>query len=109
MPNDNCFGDELKKRRLELGLSVKKLAKLSGVSRRWIGCAEENSNITVDVLKKLTRAMKMTSIRISPELSAAVSANPPDTNLLVIALDEIDKSAELGRRAATRLRDFSLG
>jgi transcriptional regulator with XRE-family HTH domain len=109
MLDDNCFGDELKNRRLELGLSVKKLAKLSGVSRRWIGCAEENSNITVDVLKKLMRTMKMTTIRISPELTAAVGANPQDAKVLLSALDELEQSNELSLRAAGKLRDFSVG
>ncbi len=109
MPNDNCFGDELRRRRLELGLSIKRLAKLSGVSRRWVVCAEENSNITMDVLKKLTRAMKMTTITISSDLSGAVGALPLDVDTLAVALEEIDRGNELTHRAAARIRDFNIG
>jgi len=109
MPNDNCFGTELKKRREELGLSVKRLAKLSSVSRRGIACAEENSNITVDVLKKLTRAMKMTSITIAPDLSGTIGQLPLDAETLRAALEEITRSSELAQRAAERIRNFSVG
>src|SRR5437763_7982132 len=106
MTNDNCFGDEWRTRRLELGLSVKKLAKLSGVSRRWIVCAEENSNIGIEVLKKLARTMKMTTITISPDLSGGVGALPVDADALFAALEELDRSTELTQRAAERIRDF---
>ncbi len=109
MDVENSFGLELRARRLLLGYSVKKLAKLSGVSRRWITCAEEGSNITIEVLRKLMQTMRMTVITIFPGLTA--EAGLADTGIaeLAAAVEEITGSAALARQAGERIKSFALG
>jgi len=109
MEVENRFGLELRARRLLLGYSVKKLSKLSGVSRRWIACAEAGSNITIEVLRKLMQTMRMTVITIYPGITA--EAGLADTGIaeLAAAVDEISQSAGLARQAAERIRSFTLG
>lgn len=109
MDVENSFGQELRARRLLLGFSVKKLAKLSGVSRRWITCAEEGSNITIDVLRKLMQTMKMTVITIYPGITAEAGLADTGVTELAAAVDEITRSAGLAHQAAERIRTFTLG
>jgi transcriptional regulator with XRE-family HTH domain len=109
MNEENSFGLELKARRELLELSVKRLAKLSGVSRRWIVCAEDGSNITIDVLRKLMQAMKMTGITISPGLTINAGLVAQDTASLALAVEDITRSTELAQQAANRIRTFTLG
>lgn len=109
MEVENTFGLELRARRLLLGYSVKKLAKLSGISRRWITCAEEGSNITIDVLRKLMQTMKMTVITIYPGITAEAGLADTGVAELAEAVDEITRSTALSRQAAERIRSFTLG
>jgi transcriptional regulator with XRE-family HTH domain len=109
MEVENTFGPELRARRLLLGYSVKKLAKLSGISRRWITCSEEGSNITIEVLRKLMQTMKMTVITIYPGITAEAGLANTGVAELAEAVDEITRSAVLSRQAAERIRSFTLG
>jgi len=109
MDIEKSFALELKARRLLLGLSVKKLSKLSGVSRRWITCAEEGSNITVEVLRKLMQTMDMTVITICPGITAGAGRADRDVSSLAAAVEEITRSIELALRAADRIKSFTLG
>lgn len=109
MHEESSFGAELKARRHQLGLSIKRLASISGVSRRWIVCAEKSANITMDVLKKLMQALNMTSISICPGLTADAGPGAPNTGSLAAAVEEIRRSTEFAQQAADRVRAFTLG
>jgi transcriptional regulator with XRE-family HTH domain len=105
-PTPNCFGDELDRRRQELGISINKLSKMSGVSRRWIYAALDNRNVSIEVLKKVARVLGVTEIRITRSLSASVGPVPP---ALAEALDEISRGTALALQAAGKIRRFALG
>ncbi len=109
MDIENSFGLELRARRLLLGYSVKKMSKLSGVSRRWIACAEQGSNITVDVLTKLMRTMNMTVITICPGITAEAGLTAPRTAELAEAVAELTRSIGLSQQAVERIKSFILG
>jgi Helix-turn-helix. len=106
---ENSFGLELRARRQQLGLSINKLAKRSGVSRRWIGCAEKDGNISMDVLRKLMQAMKMSAITICPGMTVNAGLSAPDTATLAAAVEDISRSAKLAQQAADRIKIFTLG
>jgi transcriptional regulator with XRE-family HTH domain len=103
MDIENSFGLELRGRRLLLGYSVKKLSKLSGISRRWIACAEQGSNITVDVLRKLMQTMNMTVITICPGITASTGAADRDITSLAEAVDQITSLCPSEARPLARL------
>lgn len=107
--DEKSFALELRARRLLLGLSIKKLSKLSGVSRRWVTCAEQGSNITIEVLTKLMQTMNISVITISPGLKAEAGQPARGTAELAEAVDEIARSTELARHAAERIKSFTLG
>ncbi|HXA18188.1 MAG TPA: helix-turn-helix domain-containing protein [Thermoanaerobaculia bacterium] len=109
MDIENSFGLELRARRLLLGYSVKKLSKLAGVSRRWISCAEQGSNITVDVLAKLMRTMNMTVITICPGITGEAGLAAPGTTELAEAVAEITRSTGLSQQAVERIKSFIVG
>ncbi|MEA2163805.1 MAG: hypothetical protein QOK37_1932 [Thermoanaerobaculia bacterium] len=109
MHMENTFGMQLKARRELLGLSVKKLSKFSGVSRRWIVCAEESRNISIEILKKLMQAMQMTGVVIAPGMTVGASPTAPDTASLAAAVEDIGRSAAFAKQAADRIRTFTLG
>ena len=109
MDVEKSFALELRARRLLLGYSVKRLSKLSGVSRRWITCAEDGSNITIDVLRKLMQTMNMTVITICPGITGQAGLANIDTHALAEAVDEITRSTGLSQQAVERLKSFIVG
>lgn len=109
MHDDNSFGAELRARREQLGISMKKLSALSGVSRRGIFCAEHSSNIGMDTLKKLMHALTMTRITICPGVTADAGLAAHGTASLAAAVEDITRSSELAQQAADRIRSFTLG
>ncbi len=109
MDVEKSFALELRARRLLLGLSIKNLSKMSGLSRRWIACAEQGSNITIDVLAKLMVTMRMTVITISPGITGQAGLENIDTHSLAEAVDEITRSTGLCQQAAARIKRFIVG
>jgi transcriptional regulator with XRE-family HTH domain len=105
-PTPNCYGDDLQRRREALGISINKLSKISGVSRRWIYAALDNRNVSIEVLKKVARALGVTEIRITRSLTASVGPVPP---ALAEALDEISRGTALALQAAGKIRRFAQG
>lgn len=73
---DRSLGEMLRGWRMARNLSVKRLAKLAGVSRRTIDNAEAGENISVAVLRKLMRALEIRSVTIS--VDDASSAAPSE-------------------------------
>jgi transcriptional regulator with XRE-family HTH domain len=59
---DVVRGTALRMKRLERGLTVAKLSKLSSVSRKHIQDAEKGRNISCEILKNLARALDMKQI-----------------------------------------------
>lgn len=103
----NTYGDELRTRRLALNLSVKKLAKLSGVSRRHITTVERNGNISVVYLKKLMQAMHMTQITICSGIELRAGMMPPDPAALEEAAVAVERSIHVLQDAAERVKTFA--
>jgi transcriptional regulator with XRE-family HTH domain len=54
------FGENVKRHRLERGLSQEELANLAGVHRTYIGMIERaEKNITLENIKKIADALKL--------------------------------------------------
>ena len=66
-----------------LGLSITQLERLSGVSRKYIALAFEGANISLSILEKLARALKISSIKLS---GLDVEAAEPALNKADLAL-----------------------
>jgi len=106
---EKSFALELRARRLLLGLSIKKLSNLSGLSRRWVTCAEQGSNITIDVLTRLMQTMNISVITICPGLKAEAGLTARGTAELAEAVDEITRSTALAQHAAERIKSLAVG
>jgi transcriptional regulator with XRE-family HTH domain len=109
MDVEKSFALELRARRLLLGLSIKKLSNLSGLSRRWVTCAERGSNITIDVLTRLMQTMNISVITICPGLTAEAGLAARGTAELAEAVDEITRSTALAQHAAERIKSLAMG
>ena len=54
------FGNKVRERRTELGLSQEELANRAGVHRTYIGMIERaEKNITLENIEKISRALKL--------------------------------------------------
>jgi transcriptional regulator with XRE-family HTH domain len=101
----NTYGLELQRCRLARGLSIKKLAKQSAVSRRHINSAERGLNISIDVLKKLMRALGMTDIDVGDGISIRAES-PLNVAEIRDVLLELQRSAELTQSVTATIRSF---
>ncbi|WP_027158357.1 helix-turn-helix domain-containing protein [Methylobacter luteus] len=63
------IGDIIKRKRLELGLIQKELENRSGVTQSMISKVEGGSaeNVSIDVLRKLAKALNCTLVDLLPE------------------------------------------
>ena len=70
---ENTFGSKVKKLREERALSVAELAKMTGLSSRWIGECEKNTNVSIKTLNKIAKALgvHITDLMPSKEEEAA--------------------------------------
>jgi transcriptional regulator with XRE-family HTH domain len=66
-----------------MGLSITQLERLSGVSRKYIALAFEGANISLSILEKLARALKISSIKLS---GIEIDAGEPAMNEADLAL-----------------------
>ena len=64
-PPHPALGAQLREAYERLGLTITQLEKLSGVSRKYISLAFEGANISVSILEKLARALKISSIKLT--------------------------------------------
>ncbi len=54
------FGQKVRERRIELGLSQEELASRAGVHRTYIGMIERaEKNITLENIEKISKALKL--------------------------------------------------
>lgn len=101
----NTYGMQLQNSRLARGLSIKKLSKLSGVSRRHINSAERGLNISIDVLKKLMRSLGMTQIDVGEGVSVQARTDLTSFEIADV-LHDLQRSAELARSATAKIQSF---
>jgi transcriptional regulator with XRE-family HTH domain len=66
-----------------MGLSITQLERLSGVSRKYISLAFEGANISLSILEKLARALKISSVKLS---GIEIEAGEPAMNDADLAL-----------------------
>jgi transcriptional regulator with XRE-family HTH domain len=59
-----AVGAQLREAYDRLGLTITQLEKLSGVSRKYISLAFEGANISLSILEKLSRALKISAIKL---------------------------------------------
>ncbi|HEX3582423.1 MAG TPA: helix-turn-helix transcriptional regulator [Thermoanaerobaculia bacterium] len=78
-----------------MGLTQYELAKRSGVSRRQIGMAFKGANITLDTLEKISKVLRVHTIRMREvEISYASSVNSEALVRAGQVLDSIRDQAE---------------
>ena len=103
---ENRFGDELREARMKHGLTIYKLAKISGVSRRHIVTAESGGNISILILTKLTRVLGLSEITVSDGLrvrfGGASQSVAPES--LRSVLDDVERSVAHAQNAARTLQ-----
>lgn len=106
MPEEqNTYGAQLQESRVARGLSIKKLSRQSGVSRRHITSAERGLNISIDVLRKLMRALGMTRIDIGGGISAEAESAVTTADIRDVLLD-LQRSVELTQAVTSKVRSF---
>ena len=91
-----------------LGLSQNQVARLSGVSRKRVGVAFAGGNISVSVLVKLIRALKIHSLDLS-DVTLRAERNAVNSRLIEHARTLLDRAAADVRDAAELLRERRLG
>jgi len=101
----STYGMQLQSTRLARGLSIKKLAKESGVSRRHVTSAERGLNISIDVLKRLMRALGMTHIDIAEGMSVRAAVNVTPNDVADVLLD-LARSVALTQSITSKIRSF---
>jgi transcriptional regulator with XRE-family HTH domain len=93
------YGDALRIERERQLLSQKKLATLAGVSRRHLASAERGANISIEVLRKLARALGITRV----DVGEGLTLNIPEGKTLGILLAPFAAGFEQNARASLQL------
>jgi transcriptional regulator with XRE-family HTH domain len=71
-------GDQLREAAVKLNLSQTQVAKLTGLSRRHVALAFRGANISLTVLKKLAKVLKLSAVRLEGlDVKAGESATDP--------------------------------
>jgi transcriptional regulator with XRE-family HTH domain len=109
MPAPTRYGLALRDKRLGCNLSIAKVAKLSGVSRRHVATAENGGNISVAVLRKLMRCLGIRELDIDLDTSLTLSESTVPHELLQAAADDAARGAAFSQRAAATLLSFTPG
>lgn len=91
-----------------LGLSQNQVARLSGVSRKHVGVAFSGGNISVSVLVKLIRALKIDHLELG-DVSLRAERKSVNPHLVEHARTLLDRMATDLRDASELLREGSLG
>jgi transcriptional regulator with XRE-family HTH domain len=107
-PDEDLGGSALKGTRQSRGLSIKRLAAISTVSRRHIAAAESGGNYTVLVLKKLMRAMRMQTISFD-DLEATRLSEGVDPKVIANIAEEMEKGLAIQHAAIAALRSYVHG
>jgi transcriptional regulator with XRE-family HTH domain len=103
------LGAALRRTRHARGLSLAKLAKMSGVSRRHCAAAEAGANVTLLIAAKLMRALQMTSIPLGDELTLTGHGQGVDPAVLARVVDDLDQVAAAVQQASGTLRAYAEG
>jgi transcriptional regulator with XRE-family HTH domain len=101
------YGDTIRIERERQLLSQKKLAVLAGVSRRHLASAERGANISIDVLRKLARALGITCVNVGEGLTLTVPEGKTLGALLAPFAAGIEQSARASLQLARELRGLS--
>jgi transcriptional regulator with XRE-family HTH domain len=97
---DLACGSALREARERLGLSDKRLAALSGVSRKHVADAQRGVNISRDVLKKLMRTLELKQI----ELDDGSTLKLGGADRIIAALDDVDQGVHRLLSSVAKLR-----
>lgn len=98
------LGDAIRKARELRGMSQQGLADESGVSRKHISELENGANITVEVLKKVARALKLYAVYVGDDLALELVADRKvDPAVAVQVLNELLKAVSRAQDLANEL------
>lgn len=78
-----AVGAQLREAYERMGITITQLEKLSGVSRKYISLAFEGANISLSILERLARALKITAIQLG---GVAIDAGEPALNSADLAV-----------------------
>ena len=107
-PELQAISEQLLTAARKLGLSQNQVAKLSGVSRKHVGVALSGGNISLSVLLKLLRALKVDSLDLG-DVSLRAERKSVNPHLVEHARTLLDRAIADARDAAELLREGNLG
>jgi transcriptional regulator with XRE-family HTH domain len=103
-----ALGAQLQAARLAKGISVVKLAKTSGVSRRHIGMAESGANITLRVLQDLLAALGLTEVSLG-NVSVSTTGDSLNRVTVLVIAEEMSAAIRHLNAAVDSLRAYAEG
>jgi transcriptional regulator with XRE-family HTH domain len=102
-PELEAVSEQLRNAAQKLGLSQNQVAKLSGVSRKHVGVAFQGANISVGVLVKLIRALKLDHVMLG-DITLQPEQRTPNPHLVEHARTLIEQAEALTHDANELLR-----
>lgn len=100
-------GAALRQARTDRGITVKRLAKMSDVSRRHLAILEKGGNVSLLVLVKVAAALQMSEVPITDDLRVITGATGAGSALLIECADEIEAGIATFQKIAGALRENS--
>jgi transcriptional regulator with XRE-family HTH domain len=107
-PELEAISEQFRDAAERLGLSQNQVAKLSGVSRKHVGVALSGGNISVAVLVKLIRVLKINDLELG-DVTLRAERKAVNPHLVEHARTLLDRAAADVRDAAELLREGNLG
>ncbi len=101
------YGMTIRESRVRQGLSQKRLSDLAGISRRHLAALEKGANISVEVLKAVTRALGLRTIDLGDGLTIHDSPHDLTNARLLPFADEIARQGRQVIELANNLRAFA--
>jgi transcriptional regulator with XRE-family HTH domain len=101
------YGTTIREARVRQGLSQNRLSELAGISRRHLAALEKGANISVEVLKAVTRALGLTTIDLGDGLTIHDAPGDLTGARLLPFADEIARQGQQVIELANNLRAFA--
>jgi transcriptional regulator with XRE-family HTH domain len=98
------YGIVIRDERMRKGLSQNKLASLAGISRRHLASIEQGANVSVDVLRGVTRVLGISHLDLGDGLTAEFHPHGLAVGDVLPLADAIEAGAASIGRFAKNLR-----
>lgn len=103
------LGAYVEKVRRARNVSIARLSKVTGVSRRHLSALEEGHNVSVDVLQRLMAALHVTELPLGDMATLTTDSEGVNLDLVLSVANDIEQGAQLILNAVSTLRAFAEG